>query len=87
MVNSSPIALDLSLGRFLKGLEGLSENERVVSGSLIVGDLQLFDALRSSRLALAEVIESSTSGYAYDVHGRVHDCIYLRQLRRGEALN
>ena len=86
MVNSNPIALDLSLENFLEGMEGLSENERVVSISLFVGDLQLFDALRSSRLAWGEVTESSTSGNAYDVHGRVHDCIYLRQLRQGEAL-
>ena len=58
MVNSSPIALDLSLGSFLEGMEGLSDNERVGSMSLYVGDLQLFDALRSSTLALAEVTES-----------------------------
>lgn len=86
-MNSSPIALGLSLESFPKDLEGLNENERAVLVSLFVGVLRLFDMLRSSTLALAEVAESSTSGSAYDVRGRVHDYIHHRQLRPGGAQN
>lgn len=80
-VNSSPIALGLSLKSFLKGLERLNGNEHVVLVSLFVG------VLRSSMLALAEVAESSTSGHVYDVRGRVHDYIHHHQLQRGGAQN